>query len=107
MKEKKRDKNTKTLLAFIGLFTHGQEMIEHALSNLALYKRGQTKERMISLNQKNTGAAIEKPLFVDQGCLEMGSKSNKTTTWNGKDHTTLFRIRLSKNLPVWHPQGPT
>ncbi len=23
------------------------------------------------MNQKNKGAAIEKPLFVDQGCLEM------------------------------------
>ncbi len=25
----------------------------------------------LSLNQKNNGAAIEKPLFVVQGCLEM------------------------------------
>ncbi len=25
----------------------------------------------LPLNQKNRGAAIEKPLFVDRGCLEM------------------------------------
>ena len=27
----------------------------------------------LSLNQKNKGAAIEKPLFVVQGCLEMNN----------------------------------
>ncbi len=29
--------------------------------------------KKLSLNQKNKGAAIEKPLFVDQGCLDMSS----------------------------------
>ncbi len=35
---------------------------------------GSRKE--LSLNQKNTGAAIEKPLFVDQGCLEMNNRNH-------------------------------
>ncbi len=29
------------------------------------------EQKELSLNQKNKGAAIEKPLFVVQGCIEM------------------------------------
>ncbi len=34
------------------------------------------KRKKLSLNQKNKGAAREKPLFVVQGCLEMIAHCN-------------------------------
>ena len=44
------------------------------------------------MNQKNKGAAIEKPLFVDQGCLEMRTQHATLGTQHAcrtKAHDTL------------------
>ncbi len=49
----------------------------------------QNHRKELSLNQKNKGAAIEKPLFVVQGCLEMLS-------W----FCTLVHLRLRLR---WNP----
>ena len=47
----------------------------------------------LSLHQKNKGAAIEKPLFVDQGCLKMAAAG-----FTG-DPTSLARDNI-------FPRGP-
>ncbi len=43
----------------------------------------------LSLNQKNKGAAIEKPLFVVQGCLEM-KRAMKSMTLEVHQHWAIF-----------------
>ncbi len=49
------------------------------------------KRKKLSLNQKNKGAAIEKPLFVDQGCLGM-----MTIAPNNSQHVDTFAVKNSK-----------
>ncbi len=50
-------------------------------------KAGKMERKELSLNQKNKGAAIyaiEKPLFVVQGCLEMGGRRGEQGEEDGR-----------------------
>ena len=50
----------------------------------------------LSLNQKNKGAAIEKPLFVVQGCLEMTKVKHDRGVWRKME---IWKAKIFHSTP--------
>ncbi len=59
-----------------------------------------TPRKKLSLNQKNKGAAIEKPLFVVQGCLEMSVNSTVNSKVSSEAVRSILNIDIQFHSPI-------
>ncbi len=68
--------------------------IRRKLEELEFETKSNADRKELSLNQKNKGAATEKPLFVVQGCLEMHLEDLTTKTDEIEQHQLERNVRV-------------